>query len=99
MGKCALITGITGQAGSYPPDLLLAKGYDVPGLKCQSFSLRTDRLIISTSILTQGDPPLLLSTVKSSLRTSTIWLLRADAVVINTKRNVFRALELARVQD
>jgi GDP-D-mannose dehydratase len=40
MRKCALITGITEQAGSYPADLLLAKGYDVPGLKCQSLLLQ-----------------------------------------------------------
>lgn len=31
-GKCALITGITGQDGSYLAELLLSKGYDVHGI-------------------------------------------------------------------
>ncbi len=32
MHRCALITGITGQDGSYLAELLLSKGYDVHGL-------------------------------------------------------------------
>jgi len=32
MGKVALITGITGQDGSYLAELLLSKGYAVHGL-------------------------------------------------------------------
>jgi len=32
MAKRALITGITGQDGSYLAELLLAKGYEVHGL-------------------------------------------------------------------
>ena len=32
MAKLALITGITGQDGSYLSELLLAKGYEVHGL-------------------------------------------------------------------
>ena len=32
MGKTALITGITGQDGSYLAELLLSKGYEVHGL-------------------------------------------------------------------
>ncbi len=32
MAKCALITGITGQDGSYLTELLLARGYDVHGI-------------------------------------------------------------------
>jgi GDP-mannose 4,6 dehydratase len=60
MRKCALITGITEQAGSYPADLLLAKGYDVPGLKCQSSSFRTDRIIHLYFYSYTGDPPLVL---------------------------------------
>ena len=31
--KVALITGITGQDGSYLADLLLSKGYEVHGIK------------------------------------------------------------------
>ena len=31
MGKIALITGVTGQDGSYLAELLLSKGYEVHG--------------------------------------------------------------------
>ncbi|MGF1678949.1 MAG: GDP-mannose 4,6-dehydratase [Candidatus Methylacidiphilales bacterium] len=40
----ALITGITGQDGSYLADLLLEKGYEVHGLIRRSSSFNTDRL-------------------------------------------------------
>jgi GDPmannose 4,6-dehydratase len=40
----ALITGCTGQDGSYLAELLLEKGYEVHGLKRRSSSLNTDRL-------------------------------------------------------
>jgi GDPmannose 4,6-dehydratase len=40
----ALITGITGQDGSYLADFLLTRGYEVHGLKRRSSSLNTDRL-------------------------------------------------------
>ncbi len=40
----ALITGITGQDGSYLADLLIAKGYEVHGLKRRSSSFNTDRV-------------------------------------------------------
>ena len=40
----ALITGITGQDGSYLAELLLAKGYEVHGLKRRSSSFNTDRI-------------------------------------------------------
>jgi GDPmannose 4,6-dehydratase len=40
----ALITGCTGQDGSYLTEFLLAKGYEVHGLKRRSSSLNTDRL-------------------------------------------------------
>jgi GDPmannose 4,6-dehydratase len=40
----ALITGCTGQDGSYLTELLLAKGYEVHGLKRRASSLNTDRL-------------------------------------------------------
>ena len=42
--KRALITGITGQDGSYLAELLLEKGYEVHGLKRRSSSLNTDRI-------------------------------------------------------
>jgi len=44
MSKRALITGITGQDGSYLAELLLAKGYEVFGLIRRSSSFNTDRI-------------------------------------------------------
>lgn len=40
----ALITGITGQDGSYLAELLRSKGYEVHGLKRRSSSFNTDRV-------------------------------------------------------
>ena len=40
----ALITGITGQDGSYLAELLLEKGYEVHGIKRRSSSFNTDRI-------------------------------------------------------
>ena len=42
--KKALVTGITGQDGSYLAELLLAKGYEVHGLIRRSSSFNTARL-------------------------------------------------------
>jgi len=42
--KTALITGISGQDGSYLAELLLAKGYEVHGLVRRSSSITTQRL-------------------------------------------------------
>jgi GDPmannose 4,6-dehydratase len=42
--KKALITGITGQDGSYLAELLLAKGYEVHGIVRRSSSFNTDRI-------------------------------------------------------
>jgi GDPmannose 4,6-dehydratase len=42
--KRALITGVTGQDGSYLAELLLAKGYEVCGLVRRSSSFNTERL-------------------------------------------------------
>lgn len=44
MSKVALITGITGQDGSYLTDFLLAKGYKVCGIKRRSSSFNTARI-------------------------------------------------------
>jgi GDPmannose 4,6-dehydratase len=44
MRKKALITGITGQDGSYLAELLLNKGYDVHGIKRRSSSFNTSRI-------------------------------------------------------
>jgi GDPmannose 4,6-dehydratase len=42
--KRALITGITGQDGSYLAELLLEKGYEVHGIKRRSSSFNSDRV-------------------------------------------------------
>ena len=42
--KVALITGITGQDGSYLAELLLEKGYEVHGIKRRASSFNTDRI-------------------------------------------------------
>ena len=43
-GKRALITGISGQDGSYLAELLLEKGYEVHGIIRRSSSFNTDRI-------------------------------------------------------
>jgi GDPmannose 4,6-dehydratase len=44
MAKKALITGVTGQDGSYLAELLLAKGYIVHGIKRRSSSFNSQRI-------------------------------------------------------
>ena len=44
MRKKALVTGITGQDGSYLAELLLSKGYEVHGLKRRSSTFNTSRV-------------------------------------------------------
>ncbi|MDC1436492.1 GDP-mannose 4,6-dehydratase [Gammaproteobacteria bacterium] len=44
MKKKALITGITGQDGSYLAEFLLGKGYEVHGIKRRSSSFNTERI-------------------------------------------------------
>lgn len=44
MTKKALITGITGQDGSYLAEFLIDKGYEVHGLKRRASSFNTDRI-------------------------------------------------------
>ena len=44
MKKTALITGITGQDGSYPAEFLLQKGYEVHGVKRRASLFNTQRI-------------------------------------------------------
>ena len=44
ISKKALITGITGQDGSYLAEFLLEKGYEVHGIKRRSSSFNTKRI-------------------------------------------------------
>ena len=43
-GKIALITGVTGQDGSYLAEFLLNKGYTVHGIKRRSSLFNTNRI-------------------------------------------------------
>ena len=45
--KVALITGITGQDGSYLAEFLLDKGYEVHGIIRRSSSFNTGRIQVS----------------------------------------------------
>lgn len=57
MKKTALITGITGQDGSYLSELLLSKGYEVHGIIRRASSFNTGRIdhILSRLHLHYGD--------------------------------------------
>ncbi|MGV8087942.1 MAG: GDP-mannose 4,6-dehydratase [Methanomicrobiales archaeon] len=57
MAKSALITGITGQDGSYLAELLIDKGYDVYGLVRRLSTPNTTRIehILEKVILLEGD--------------------------------------------
>jgi len=44
MNKTALITGVTGQDGSYLSEFLLEKGYEIHGVKRRASSFNTDRI-------------------------------------------------------
>src|SRR3954454_1741927 len=57
MAKSALITGITGQDGSYLVELLLEKGYDVHGMVRRASTEKFDRIehLRDRITLHQGD--------------------------------------------
>lgn len=57
MSKKALITGVTGQDGSYLAEFLLAKGYDVYGMVRRTSTVRYERIqhIQNQLHLVQGD--------------------------------------------
>ena len=44
MAKQALITGVTGQDGSYLAEFLLSKGYEVHGIIRKTSTFNTDRI-------------------------------------------------------
>ena len=57
MSKVALVTGITGQDGSYLAEILIEKGYDVWGIIRRSSNINTTRVehIFNKLILRYGD--------------------------------------------
>ena len=58
--KKALITGATGQDGSYLAELLLEKGYQVHGIKRRASSLNTERIDHIYQDSHEGDPRFIL---------------------------------------
>ena len=60
MAKIALITGITGQDGSYLAELLLEKGYQVHGIKRRASSFNTSRIDHLYQDPHESDPRLVL---------------------------------------
>jgi GDPmannose 4,6-dehydratase len=60
MTKTALITGITGQDGSYLAELLLEKGYVVHGIKRRASSFNTERIDHLYQDPHESDPRLVL---------------------------------------
>lgn len=60
MKKRALITGVTGQDGSYLTEFLLEKGYEVHGIKRRSSSFNTERIDHIYKDIHSGDRELIL---------------------------------------
>lgn len=73
--KRALITGITGQDGSYLAELLLGKGYEVHGIKRRSSSFNTARVDHLLSDWHERDARLFLHFADLSDSTSLVKLL------------------------
>jgi GDPmannose 4,6-dehydratase len=70
-GRRALITGITGQDGSYLAELLLEKDYEVFGMTRRASTENVDRIahLVNRVNLVQGDlldPPSLVSALRSA---------------------------------
>ena len=85
MNKKALITGITGQDGSYLAELLLEKGYDVHGVIRRSSSFNTARIdhIFNDLILHYGDvtDPINLQNILKKIQPEEIYNLAAQSHV------------------
>lgn len=85
MSKAALITGITGQDGSYLAELLLAKGYEVHGVVRRSSSFNTARIdhIFDSIQLHFGDvtDPLSIRSILSKSQPDEVYNLAAQSHV------------------
>jgi GDPmannose 4,6-dehydratase len=81
--KKTLVTGITGQDGSYLADLLLAKGYDVHGLVRRSSTCNTNRIDHITDEARKPRAKLTLhygDLSDSSQLTNLIWSIKPDEI-------------------
>jgi GDPmannose 4,6-dehydratase len=85
MSKIALITGITGQDGSYLAEFLLEKNYIVHGIIRRSSSFNTKRIdhIFDRLVLHYGDmtDPLSISNIVSIIKPDEIYNLAAQSHV------------------
>jgi GDPmannose 4,6-dehydratase len=83
--RIALITGITGQTGSYLAELLLSKGYEVHGIIRRSSSFNTERIdhIFDKLHLHYGDllDPLSLRTIVGKCQPDEVYNLAAQSHV------------------
>jgi GDPmannose 4,6-dehydratase len=106
--KTALITGITGQDGSYLADLLLEKGYEVVGMVRRTSTINFDRIrhIQDRIVLTQGDllDQVSLVDIMKEYRPDEIYNLAAQSFVPTSWRQPvltgeFTALGVTRMLD
>src|SRR5258706_14687301 len=83
MAKRALITGITGQDGSYLAELLLSKGYEVHGMARRSSEEKFERIahLKGKVLLHQGDllDQFSLARLLTGLRPGEIYYLAAQS--------------------
>ena len=83
--KVALVTGITGQDGSYLAELLLEKGYEVHGIIRRSSSFNTGRIdhIFEKINLHYGDlvDPVSLSSIVNKIKPTEVYNLGAQSHV------------------
>jgi GDPmannose 4,6-dehydratase len=106
--KTALVTGITGQDGSYLADLLLEKGYRVIGMVRRTSTINFDRISHSQDkiTLTQGDllDQVSLVDIMKEYRPDEIYNLAAQSFVPTSWRQPvltgeFTALGVTRMLD
>jgi GDPmannose 4,6-dehydratase len=106
--KTALITGITGQDGSYLADLLLEKGYRVIGMVRRTSTINFDRIshVQDKITLTQGDllDQVSLVDIMKEYRPDEIYNLAAQSFVPTSWRQPvltgeFTALGVTRMLD
>src|SRR5213082_569427 len=85
MTRRALITGITGQDGSYLAELLLSKGYDVHGMVRRSSEEKFERIahLRSRIALHQGDllDQFSLAAILSRIEPDEVYTLAAQSFV------------------
>ncbi len=106
--KTALVTGVTGQDGSYLADFLLEKGYEVVGMVRRTSTINFDRIrhIQDRIVLTQGDllDQVSLVDIMKEYRPDEIYNLAAQSFVPTSWRQPvltgeFTALGVTRMLD